>query len=331
MKAIRYTLAAALTVIAAASCQDTIAPEQESGIIINATIENTGTKTVLGEKVDNRYPVLWENKDDISVFDGNNNNQRFRTYVSGNHKSAIFQFQDGSWSAAGTWTETDTYYAIYPGMEGNSTYQFERPEGKNPTLTISSLENGQGSRPGFNKSYSYIYGIGETDPYQNDKSKTVIDMLFKPLTALIKFELTSNDITSVRFLDYEGAALAGSKISVTFNPDGTVSTSIPSDTQKKNIYMHSFTTTESTVDNVTTKTYTPVPLQAGVYYISVIAPTSEIRPRISFATATSARAKKEFTAEEYKAFNLVGENSILLTPGMILDLGKFNSSGRVTE
>lgn len=323
MKTTRYIFVAALALLAAA-CQKENASTPDSGVIINATIDNTETKTVLGEKVGETIPVLWEENDDISVFDGNCNNQRFRTYTEGNHVSATFQFRNGSWADEDSWTSADVYYAIYPGSKGN-TYSFSR-SGESPVLTMP-FEYVQGITPGYDKSYSHIIGVGTSDTYVNDNSKTVIDMKFKSLVALIKFEIIDNSITGVRFLDQNGSILGGSKIDVTFGIDGSITTALSTGANgRKQIFKHEFTSTTSEE----TTTYTPKSLEPGIYYMAVIPPSQAIKPRLSLTTSTKETAKNSFENADY-TIDKKGSKTIELKPGMILDLGKWSSDGIVTE
>ena len=80
-------------------------------------------------------------------------------------------------------------------------------------------------------------------------------MIFMNITALIKFELVGNDITEVRFLDKNGAYLAGDNFTVTYS-DNEIT---PSQTSgKKYIYMNNIVKNE---DN----TYSGTQLEAGIY------------------------------------------------------------------
>ena len=334
MKAIRYTLAAALTVFAAASCQDNIAPEQnsESGIIINATIENTQTKTVLGEGVlgsDGKvhHKVLWTYKDNISVFDGAGNNHRFITYSETNSEAALFQLVSGDGGyCSESFDESGTYYySIYPGNKNNYTFDATT---KTISTEIDFIQTPKLNEPLHD--LAFICGIG-TNKYTNgkegDAERTHVDMTFKNAVALIKFTLTSNDITQVRFIDQNNNFLCGN---VTFKySDGQ---SIISSATDKYVHINQTTreTVETTVDGetTTTTTYTYTPLEAGTYYMAIIPPSTMIKPRIDLYTQTTYESRRiDKTGDKA----IKGKNEILLTPGTILDLGKFNASGRVTE
>ena len=319
MKAIRHTLAAALTVFAAASCQDNIAPEQnpESGIIINATIENTQTKTVLGEGVlgsDGKvhHKVLWNNSDDISVFDANGNNKRFKTYVKGDHETAKFQQIADDYDTT-TFVPADYYHAIYPGKSSNSINM----ETKAITTTIPDLQ-----RPVLNSfadDLAVAYGFGTTQRYEENTSngpRTYIDMTFKNATALIKIELTSSDITEVRFLDQNNNYLGGT-LSFTYQNDEIQVTG----GDKKYIFLNKS-------EEIAEKKYKYTPIEPGVYYIVIAAPATPIKPRIDLHTATTHTSSK---INGNYPITIKGKNEVSLKPGMILDLGRFDASGRVTE
>lgn len=322
MKAIRYTLAAALTVIAAASCQDNIAPEQESGIIINATIENTGTKTVLGEgfigsdkKV--HHKVLWSTNESITLFDGANNNHGFTTYGAESAESASFTHNavKGNTALAGfIETETGYYYALYP-SHTESTFDAE-------TSTINyggSVSNLQTPiLKGFKDDFAIALGTGNAVAGdRTDKANTSIEMLFKNVTALIKFEITTNDITEVRFIDQNGQYLAGSGFSFT-NSETEI---ITSGGTEEYVFLNQS-------KKIAEKQYEYTPLEPGVYYMVVVPPSSVIKPRIDLHTQTTHTSSK-INSSYIKSVK--GKTEILLKPGMILDLGKFSSSRRVTE
>ena len=326
MKAIRHTLAAALTVIAAASCQDNIAPEQnsESGIIINATIENTQTKTVLGEGVlgsDGKvhHKVLWTRKDNISVFDGAGNNHRFTTYSADNSEAALFQLVSGSYCSA-SFVESDEsdpyYYSIYPGNKNNYTFDATT---KTISTEIDFIQTPKLNEPLHD--LAFICGIG-TNKYTNgeegDAERTHVDMTFKNAVALIKFTLTSNDITQVRFIDQNDNFLCGN---VTFRYSDEQS--IISSATEKRVHIN-----QTTKETTTTTIYTYTPLEAGTYYMAIIPPSTMIKPRIDLYTQPTYESQRiDKTGDKV----IKGTNEILLTPGTILDLGKFNASGRVTE
>ncbi len=72
MRKLMNLFAALLITIAAVSCnKNDILPDNnntdEDIITLSATISNNATKTVLGEKTDNQYPVLWSRDDEIAV------------------------------------------------------------------------------------------------------------------------------------------------------------------------------------------------------------------------------------------------------------------------
>ena len=80
-------------------------------------------------------------------------------------------------------------------------------------------------------------------------------MTFMNITALIKFELVGNDITEVRFLEKNGAYLAGDNFTVTYSYNEIT----PSQTSgKKNIYMNNIVKNED-------DTYSVTQLEAGIY------------------------------------------------------------------
>ena len=319
MKATRYFFAAALTVIAAVACQKENSPSKASEVIINATIAGTETKTVLGEgftgtdgKV--HHKVLWLRSDNISVFDASGNNHRFISYAKDNSEVAKFQKVAGEYTTKAFVTGNE-YHAIYPGTSKNS-FDIDTK-----TITVASIDNNQKPvKNGFADDLAVAYGYGTQTSTSGDK--TYVEMTFMNVTALIKFELEGDDITEVRFLDQSGAFLAGESFTVTYS-DNVITPSLTNG--KKNIYMNNIV---KNVDENEVVTYSVTPLEAGVYYMVIVPPANGIKPRISFTTKTEATGS---TINGSYNVDKKGSATVLLKPGMILDLGKWNSSGRVME
>jgi len=315
MKATRYIFSAALTVIAAASCQKENTSGIASEVIVNATIENTDTKTVLGEgytgtdgKV--HHKVLWLRSDNISVFDANGNNHRFISYAADNSEVAKFQKVADAYTKEAFVTGNE-YHAIYPGTSDNSI------DINTKTITVASIDNNQKPvKNGFTDDLAVAYGYG-TESYTSGE-KTYVNMTFMNITALIKFELVGNDITEVRFLDKNAAYLAGANFTVTFSGN-EITPSLASG--KKQIFMNNIVKNE---DN----TYSVTPLEAGIYYMVIVPPANVIKPRISITTQTTASGS---TINGSYSVDKTGKAEVQLKPGMILDLGKWSSTGQVTE
>lgn len=329
MKATRYIFAATLAVIAAVACQKESMQKTHPEIIINATIDNTETKTVLGEgftgtdgKV--HHKVLWacdKSNESFSLFDGAGNNHRFITYDAKNAKedltSANFYYyaHKDYTTSFDTFTAADTYYALYPLAKGN------KADRKSNTVTISTIPADQiAVLNGFENDLAVAFGTSNST-YTTEDDKHYINMSFTNLTALIKFEITGEDITQIRFTNNSDAlspnpTLYGSGITYNY-----VDKSF-GDGKGSQIYLHN-TISESEVDG--TATYSFTPLSAGVYYIVVIPRT--LVPRVDIYTGTSHTG----THQSKAAKTIKGTKAVDLKPGMILDLGKFNSSGRVTE
>ena len=69
-KLMNLFVALLLTIVAVSCNKNDILPgnnTDEDIITLSATISNNATKTVLGEKTDNQYPVLWSRDDEIAV------------------------------------------------------------------------------------------------------------------------------------------------------------------------------------------------------------------------------------------------------------------------
>ena len=72
MRKFMNIFAAALVVLAAASCEkNEVLPDSTEGkvVTLSATIDNGGTKTALGAKDGDTYPVFWSEGDEIAVIE----------------------------------------------------------------------------------------------------------------------------------------------------------------------------------------------------------------------------------------------------------------------
>ena len=317
MKAIRYTIAVAITIIAAASCQDNIAPEQtqESGIIINATIEDTQTKTELGEGTPGsdgkvHHKVLWKNTDNISVFDRNGNNHRFRTWTAG--EVAKFRLITGEYTGT-DFISADEYHAIYPGNKENSI------DYDNKTISTSIATTQTAIMNGFATDLSVAYGFGTA--IYNESDKTYIDMTFRNITALVKFEIVGEEVKQFTLLNKDGHKIGGD-FTIAYGADDLVISAGTAD----RIHLNNITSEK--VGNVTT--YTANDLTAGIYYIALV--PVEFCPRIRIYSGDLTPEGSNFNYSSGDGvIDFKGSNSVVLKPGMILDLGKFDSNGRVEE
>ena len=281
MKTSRYILLAALTVIAA-SCQDKIAPEQTTNeVIFSASIDSPATKVVLGDAYvgsDNltHYPMLWYGAEKITVFDANGNNKSFigeaataKASIDFRHNSAtVFELEEGT-----------EYYAVEPNHTGHTISGGE--------ITVKFVANSQ-SPDSSNGNLPLASGENATVALAKTKDTY---LSFKPVTALIKFTVGSENVTRVVFKGVDNPAIAGDNVVFDYTGDEPVLKSIGM--PKNTMYL------------TNNKSFTV----GATYYIAVL-PTT-LTPAIGFNFNGSTSNTK------YKT----GKESIKLEPGMILDLG----------
>ena len=69
-------------------------------------------------------------------------------------------------------------------------------------------------------------------------------------------------------------------------------------------------------------------LEEGIYYITLI--PGALQPRVRIYSGNITPKSSSVNTDDY-ACDIWSSNKIDLKPGMILDLGRWNASGRVTE
>lgn len=308
MKTTKYTLIAALAIFSAA-CQNKITPDQTTNeVIFSASIDSPATKVVLGDAYvgsdnKNHYPMLWHGAEKITIFDAEGKNRYFVGYAQERDEennrvdvsiaSVNFKFED-RFEVDGTTfelAEGTTYYAVEPYNSGHKL-----ADGKiTQTIAHSQYPNPElGNLPCISRTVSSAGTIsyGETAMAALAKTKDTY-LSFKPVTALIKFTVGSENVTRVVFKGADPApAVAGIDVVFDYTGDEPVLESIG--TTKTTIYL-----------NNNNEPYTV----GATYYIAVL-PTT-LTPKIGFNFNGSDQGTK------YKT----GSESITLKPGMILDLG----------
>lgn len=305
MKTIKY-IAASLAIIAAASCQKDQTPEQtqEQTVTITANISNISNpdgKTALGtDDNTNIRKVLWLHNESFSLFDNDGQNHRFTTYGANNATSASFKHNPGDGYAITEFATSDKYYAIYPSI-------------KNITMSdgeiIAKLSDEQ-TAVKDNIKDDFLLMLGESDEREyKENNETYINMSFKHVTTLIKFELTEQ-VYGIRLLvknsDRKDTKIVGNVTISTTNNTLTAGSS------------------QAKLVNKTDSGYQH--LEPGTYYIAIIPPTEEVYFRFDVATSLDNNSPKYTKIAEGKNTNLRS-----IEPGVILNIGKFSATGIVTE
>ena len=237
MKTIKY-IAASLAIIAAASCQDNIAPEneQETTTIFKASLE-LETKITLGEKeADGSVPTYWDDTENISIFDDDGTNIKFTGTAE---KSNSIEFS----STKGSFSENQAYYAAYPYHSGHKF--------SDGTIT-------------------YCYGNVNQIPDENnlpcemqdntDRKLTVAcaygtkdNLSFHHIYALVKFTITREDVTCVTLVNAASDKIATDKNFTISYSDGKFT---PTFIDKGTVYLYK--------DKSKNSTFLP-----GTYYMAV--------------------------------------------------------------
>ena len=284
MKAIRYTLAAALTVIAAASCQKEQPVQQERTVTFTATLEQPETKVTLGDKEGNKYPVLWQKGDQLSVFDDGAANKEFKHSETADLRSVTF-------TGTGNFTDGKEYVAIHPYHSGH--------EYADNTITLNVAGTHQ-QFPNTAAKNLPMEGNGRTLAIVAangviDKKRT--DLSFSNVMALVKFTLTESDkLTRIRLVNSNENHKIGYKGKLLISTSDFSITSGSTNT----IEFYPLKRSEGTAT-----------FDAGTYFIAVH--PGAIVPEIKFESGSG------YDQVTYAK----GKNVVVLEAGDILDLGPF--------
>ena len=283
MRAIRYTLAAALTVIAAASCQKEQPVQQERTITFTASLEQPETKVTLGDKVDNSYPVLWQKDDQLTVFDDGAVNKKFSHSETTASKSVTF-------TGTGNFTDGNSYVAIYP-YHRNHTYA-DNTISWSGSGTKQQYPNTASSNLPMEKNGRSLAIVAAKGIIEKEGT----DLSFSNVMAMVKFTLTeSGKLTRVRLVN-------NATSDNNFCIDGNLSISASDFSVTGDANLIQFYPLKGQEGTAT--------FDAGTYYIAVH--PGAIIPEIKFDSGKN-------TQVTYKK----GTKEVTLKAGEILDLGSF--------
>ena len=198
MKKIILTFAAMAVLV---SCQKENGPKFKDGTYtysFDASQEEViGTRTVIDGKVSK-----WSGKEAVRVIGADNSNYNFETEIQGDPvAAATFQYS-GEQELKGFGDEGKTFYAVYPYGSSNLTVNDEKQTilGINVPTTQTAVEG----------SYDVMAPVAVA--YSTD-GKT---LAFKNVTALVKFQVLVEGVTSVTFSGNNNEIVSGD-IAVAYN------------------------------------------------------------------------------------------------------------------
>ena len=128
MRKIFNLFAATIISLVAVSCdKEEHLPNNQKDIILHASISNSSTRTSLGNKDNNQYPVLWTSGDQIAVVQGD---AIFKFDLIGGDGTTTGTFKlDRNSSVEVEFSENESYTAIYPysAIKKNGNLIYEAP------------------------------------------------------------------------------------------------------------------------------------------------------------------------------------------------------------
>ena len=204
MKRIYSFIAAALTIISAASCVQELshdAHHQDDAIVYTAIAEGADTKAVLGTSESGRQQFLWEDGDVIYINPGGGTSYMFSTSLTEPSAVADFVYQG-----------TDGF-RIQTGQPVIATYPFGswvQMEYRYVLLPIPSAQQIDPEVESYNKLAVPVAA------YSTDNS-----LHFKNTTALLKCQVSQANVTKIRFYGLNEEAVAGHSL-VCFKENGEI-------------------------------------------------------------------------------------------------------------
>ena len=198
MKKIIFTFAAMAVLV---SCQKENGPKFKDGTYtysFDASQEEViGTRTVIDDKVSK-----WSGREAVRVIGANSSNYYFETEIQGDPvATATFKYS-GEQELKGFGDEGKTFYAVYPYGSSNLTVDYA-------TQTISGI-NVPTTQTAVEGSYDVMAPVAVA--YSTD-GKT---LAFKNVTALVKFQVLVEGVTSVTFSGNNDEIVSGD-IAVAYN------------------------------------------------------------------------------------------------------------------
>lgn len=198
MKKIIFTFAAMAVLV---SCQKENGPKLKDGTYtysFDASQEEViGTRTVIDGNVSK-----WSGKEAVRVIGADNSNYYFETEIQGDPVANATFTYTGEQEFKGFGDDSRTFYAVYPYGSSNLTVD-------NDTQTISGIKVPT-TQTAVEGSYDVMAPVAVA--YSTD-GKT---LAFKNVTALVKFQVLIEGVTSVTFSGNNGEIVSGEG-SVSYN------------------------------------------------------------------------------------------------------------------
>lgn len=200
MKTKKYFIISALALLAC-SCQDEeqggVQPTPGQDVQFGASLEQSATRTIYGDEVNNAFPINWVNGDEVVVFspdcasNGGVGKAIYKVNVgeenSGKQNYANSLDKTGEIGVRWGNNTTGSFYSVYP---ASSLYSDVSTDCKTLTLTMPAqqdntferTENGIKSYPDMRACFMYAYT-------QNVPSGETVNLKYKPISTAVRFKL----------------------------------------------------------------------------------------------------------------------------------------------
>lgn len=200
MKTKKYFMISALALLAC-SCQDEeqggVQPTPGQEVQFGASLEQSESRTIYGDEVNNAFPINWVNGDEVVVFspdcasNGGVGSATYKVNV-GEENSGTQNFAnslDKTGEIGVRWgdNKTGSFYSIYP---ASSLYTKLSKDCKTLTLTMPAQQdntfertsNGIKAYPDMRACFMYAYT-------PNVQSGETVNLKYKPISTAIRFKL----------------------------------------------------------------------------------------------------------------------------------------------
>lgn len=201
MKTKKYFMISALALLAC-SCRDEeqggVQPTPGQEVQFGASLEQSESRTIYGDEVNNAFPINWVNGDEVVVFspdcasNGGVGSATYKVNVgednSGKQNYANSLDKTGEIGVRWGTNTTGSFYSIYP---ASSLYTKLSKDCKTLTLTMPVLQDNTFERtsdakiiayPDMRACFMYAYT-------QNVTSGSTVNLKYKPISTAIRFKL----------------------------------------------------------------------------------------------------------------------------------------------
>lgn len=201
MKTKKYFMISALALLAC-SCQDEeqggVQPTPGQEVQFGAALEQSESRTIYGDEVNNAFPINWVNGDEVVVFspdcasNGGVGSAIYKVNVgeenSGNQNYANSLDKTGDIGVRWGDNTTGSFYSIYP---ASSLYTKVSSDCKTVTLTMPAQQDNTFERTadGGIKAYPDMRACFMYAYTQNVTSGSTVNLKYKPISTAIRFKL----------------------------------------------------------------------------------------------------------------------------------------------